>query len=464
MKNSVLITSMAYLDDGFISEAAPTATAPMKRLRCRLAMKWMSVAAGFCAMLLLSWHVVIPYVRNPAFPDNSPVTLPHAPSGTSSDAPAVNLPDIPKYDHALYTAEDIGNLLSGYNKLDSFATSSYTKIYVPHEDYLRIAKIPDDEYITTYERKIDGEALSTKEFTAFTDQMLESVSAALGIVRLGYQVEQEKATSFSEASLRAVFNADAERESGYFFSSWQYGQSNTFSFFSSSKSSGRIILRDVPVEIDQTKTDAEIIASLEEIKHILFGMFGAEFESVKIIRDYGDYSEHGVEFMYVYFYNAADDPLNAYSGTPLSDYICLSFDNFENFSGDIVSDKILYNVSIRYHQCRTDDVYTPTKQVRKISVEEAERLLYNGYVFGGHSCPLCMSMQDKVNFEGYAFVGLTYVCGIPFYEFYKKIGTSRNGNLIYAKTNVPAVEVSGYEEYFESQREAHQGLVYADTQ
>jgi len=45
--------------------------------------------------------------------------------------------------------------------------------------------------------------------------------------------------------------------------------------------------------------------------------------------------------------------------------------------------------------------------------------------------------------------------GIPFYAFYKQIGTAENGNLIYAKTYVPAIKVRGYEEYFESQIQNH---------
>lgn len=96
--------------------------------------------------------------------------------------------------------------------------------------------------------------------------------------------------------------------------------------------------------------------------------------------------------------------------------------------------------------------------------EEAERLLYSGYVFGGHTCPFCMAEQKKVDFHGYDFVGLEYIFSmddrkgteaVPFYAFYKKIGTAGNGNLIYARTYVPAFAVSGYREYFEKQKEAH---------
>ena len=153
---------------------------------------------------------------------------------------------------------------------------------------------------------------------------------------------------------------------------------------------------------------------------------------------------------------------------PVSDYLCINFDNHENYAGDIVSDSVLTVADVWYHQTRNDvtDEYSVIVEARRISLKEAEALLYNGYVFGGHSCPLCMAAQDKVSFDGYDFVDMEYVFGgdtktgkptmaLPFYAFYKKIGTSENGNSIYAKTYVAAIEVGGYEEYFNSQKDEH---------
>jgi len=45
--------------------------------------------------------------------------------------------------------------------------------------------------------------------------------------------------------------------------------------------------------------------------------------------------------------------------------------------------------------------------------------------------------------------------GIPFYTFYKEIGTSQNGNKVYAKTYVSAIPLLGYDEYLESQKAYH---------
>ena len=106
-----------------------------------------------------------------------------------------------------------------------------------------------------------------------------------------------------------------------------------------------------------------------------------------------------------------------------------------------------------------------------ITLDQAEELLYKGYVFGGHSCELCMLMQEKVSFEGYDYVDVEYqydneehpTVAIPFYAFYKNIGTAQNGNTIYAKTLVCAIELSGYNEYFESQIEKHSSGVEFGT-
>ena len=437
MKDSLLMQAMEHLDGAYIAEAAPTAAAPMKRLRRRLALKWTSAAAGFCAIFLLVWQVVIPYVRY----------LP--------------LDEPPTYDSAVYTAMDIGRFFATYME-NGVATSSYTKIYVPSAEYLNVSAIPKGESIDIYERNKDAVPLNESEFTVFADKLLKSVSSAVNISVPVYEVERKEATSYGEASLRATFDRAVKNDYSFYINQEETG--NYFSVRSASPL-GEITLNDVSVAVDQTMSDAEMIASLGEIKEQLFRVFDVAFENIKILREYNNYSQHGATILSIYFYKAADDALNEYLYRPLSDYICLEFDNSENYSGDVVSDTVLSNVTIRYAQYRTDEVYTATKRVRMISLEEAERLLYNGYVFGGHSCPLCMANQDKVDFEGYDFVGLTYVFdyktdgssgeGLPFYTFYKKIGKAPNGNLIYAETYVPAIEVRGYEAYFKKQAEKH---------
>ena len=77
-----------------------------------------------------------------------------------------------------------------------------------------------------------------------------------------------------------------------------------------------------------------------------------------------------------------------------------------------------------------------------------------------------MNSQEKISFEDYDFVGFKYMYGYtndkrvyrvaaPFYEFYKEIGITENGNKIYAKTYVAAFEVEGMDVYFNNQISKH---------
>ncbi len=199
----------------------------------------------------------------------------------------------------------------------------------------------------------------------------------------------------------------------------------------------------------------------------LFAIFGVKFEDAKIVRKYDGDGEHGVSWLTIFFFDEDAHPLNQMSEAPVSDYIRVSFDNFANFENDILSETILQDVHILYRQNRRDvrETYVESKNLKMISLSEAEEMLAKGYVFGGHACPYCMEEQEAVDFEHYDKVGMEYVMGqddtgeelerVPFYVFYKYIKEARNGNQIYAKTYVPAIAVSGCEEYFESQKQYH---------
>jgi hypothetical protein len=72
-----------------------------------------------------------------------------------------------------------------------------------------------------------------------------------------------------------------------------------------------------------------------------------------------------------------------------------------------------------------------------------------------------MAAQPEVDFSEYTYVDIEYVSDkngticVPFYAFYKYIGKSEHGIDTYAKTYVPAVQVSGYDAYFEKQKDNH---------
>ena len=399
---------------------------------------WLRIGAvAACFVLVLSAVIVIPMLQK------------------------ANLPDVPTWDTAQYSAEDIAKLFDSM-RYDGVATNAYTKIYVPDSKYLYIGNMTDDEYLKLYQRTQIDKELNEVEFKTFIDAFLPKLAESLDAPVPEYNTKENNYSTDSNLSVRVDIGS-------YHLLASQHSQRNSLGL-SKLEGNRQIVIDGEIIQIDQRLSDEEILDSILSIKNKLFGIFGISFSNAKVVRNFGSYTKHGVEHVDIYFYDESAHELNSSLPRPVTDCIYISFDNFPNYSGDIVSDSILTVSSVYYFKNRSnigDIQYDAVASARRISVSEAEALLYNGYVFGGHSCPLCMLAQDKIDFEGYDFVDIEYVfeysnkngtpsIGIPFYAFYKNIGTSENGNTIYAKTYVPAIEVSGYEEYFESQKGKHQ--------
>ncbi len=371
----------------------------------------------------------------------------------------------PIIDNSSYAASEIAEIFDSY-AYNSESTNAYTEICVSDNKYLYIGDIPESEYLEVYRYKEPKKILSKRKLKAFADPLVEKFSAALNQNLPSYTIKDESSIYTEDNTL--VASNKFNHGFNYSILQNQYLYRFYISKYTEYSDNRTIYLNGEAVQIDQRLTDEEIIASLEDIKRILFDFFDVAFKDVKITRKFDGYSKNGVTWVYIYFYDKDAHPLNLTQDKPVSDYICIDFDNTINFAEDIVSDDILRTSTIQYYQKRTapTDSYDVVSKIKRISIEEAEELLYKGYVFGGHSCKLCMSMQEAISFENYDFVDFEYVFeyvidpteasyGIPFYAFYKQIGTAKNGNLIYAKTYVPAIEVSGYEEYFESQMSNH---------
>ena len=375
----------------------------------------------------------------------------------------ITRPAVPTWDNPPYTAEEISELFS-MKYLDGVATNAYTKVYVPDDKFLYIGELSEDEYIPLYRYAKDQTKLSEADFRDFVDAILPALADSLRVQVPHYQIEENHYDTGSTLSVNM--------ETGvYNIHTYQKTTGSTFRLYNISGRNRKIILDGETVQVDQRLSDEEIIESIQSIKIKLFDIFNVSFSDAKIIRQYNSYSEYGVGWVAIYFYNEDEHPLNAVQAKPISDYLCVSFENYKNYSGDIVSDSVLTVSDIEYFERRNDvmEAYPVIAKAKRISLEDAEALLYNGYVFGGHSCPLCMAAQDKVSFDGYDFVDMEYVFGgdtktgkptmaVPFYAFYKKIGTSENGNSIYAKTYVAAIEVGGYEEYFNSKKDEHKNM------
>ncbi len=412
-------------------------------------MRWAAMAACFCLFLSVVWFL--------------------RPTTTTA----------PDYPGASYSAYDIADL---FPQMNAVATNAYTKVYVPGGEYLRLNSIPEEKILPIYRYYGTAAALpDRKKYKSFVERVVADFCDALNVPVPDYAVEEVIGGT-------GTMGYDlAPADGGVFL------QTNQFWLHSEARRDytrfGLVVLPSIfdsydptirlnghAVQADQHRSDQEILDSLEDVKEELFKIYGVSFPDAKISRYYQGYSQYGVSYLTVYYYDEDAHPLNAYSDSPVSDYIEIRFDNMMNFDGDIVSDTILSYADIEYwdYSSSPQHRYPQIANGNMISLAEAEELLYKGYVFGGHSCPLCMAEQEEISFEGYDYVGLEYVFGynkdgtrgdtVPFYVFYKAIGTSENGNMTYARTYVPAIEVSDLEAYFRDQKQSHNSRPTEPTQ
>lgn len=320
------------------------------------------------------------------------------------------------------------------------STNSYRKIYVADSSYLNLSQIPEEETVELYRRVLNKE-LDRKGLETTLSTVVSKLEDYLDVEMPEFEIKER------ENEMRVSTEPE-----GFWFEARQNPESESYLIVTQS-SAEAIYLGDEIVQIDQTLSDAEIVASLESVKKKLFDIFGVSFTDVRIERYFDGYSQHGATSISAFFYNAADEPFKTNFWDQSSDYICLAFPNRSDSSKE-GSDDVIFGRKITYLKNRDD--YESVKSLRKITLEEAEKLLKDGFCFGA-SCPLCMANQREIDFENYDYVEFSYVIGMegnvenmgfPFYVFYKQIGTAKNGNLIYAQTYVPAIEVKELAEYF----------------
>ncbi len=332
-------------------------------------------------------------------------------------------------------------------------TSTYEKIYTPDIKYLYINPIPTDRHVTIYERYYQKE-IDQNEAQALVDKYFPKIAAILDTTLPQYNV-------YTEDDNIDIHGTNSE----FSISVSQFNDRNRIAILHLNDKS-KTILDGQIVTVNQAQNDEEIINSLSGIKQILFDMFDVSFDSAKISRRYYDSNISGESYLYVYFYDSNAHPLNNLPSTmPFSDCISISFDNLSNNSDDIVSNSSLYNIFvIDYWSYRTEN-HSPLKPVAQkelLPLEKAEEYLRKGYVLAMGGCPFCQANQTPVDFSNYEYISFEYASDVgigdltlPYYVFYKNIGTAENGNMIFAKTYVPAVEVEGYEEYFINKHNNH---------
>lgn len=439
MKEEKLYRSLEFVRDEYLEDAADAMRRGRMANRFRRPRVWIIAACMVLAVVM--------------------VALPIANLASPTVTERYHVPPFTKEMH--FTASDIANLFKG-DQTDNGGTNQYTTLVVSDASELTINELPDQEYLPIYEYLQTGKDLSKDDFSELLDDILPRLCASLSVPEPEYEIESDQYFDIGK-----YYETTAKLGNLYHFNASQQKKYEVISIRPTLDSSRKMFLDGEQITARLSQTDEEIIASLEGIKEKLFEIFGVVYTDVKVRRDYSAYNENSVDWLYIYFYNESEHVVRPFVGNRDSNYIALEFDNFANWSDDIVSDDLLEVVDIVYVRQRTDPTkfYTVTGKAKMIPLERAEELLAAGYVFGGHSCKLCMEVQEKIDFSDYDYVSISYVLSslfsdtpvqvVPFYVFYKYIGETENGNQEYAKTYVPAVEVSGLDEYFENQVSEH---------
>lgn len=119
--------------------------------------------------------------------------------------------------------------------------------------------------------------------------------------------------------------------------------------------------------------------------------------------------------------------------------------------------KITRNLSLKKHRCKTAQKRGGGEA--DLSLEELAGCIPQQQDFDAR-----LEAEDPVDFSDYDFVAMEYMregytkgdptrISVPFYTFYKDLGEDKNGIRTYAKTYVPAIRVTGLEEYFSQHRD-----------
>ncbi len=371
-----------------------------------------------------------------------------------------------EYPNAAYTATEIGRMFPGFLYFSFGYSPNALEVCAPSTAELPAA------FAAKKQRSIslpviqmgESKALDAAEFADVVPPILTRLSHAMGLRFPEYEI-----TSTQYSVEITYTNTTFSDLSGFSLTASQ--SDRTYEIYLRQRSNNnpqKLMLNDVDIQLDQTLSDSKIIASLTPIRDILFEVFGVDYPDIMIKRGYDESGEHGVSSLYVYFYDPSS-PLNHYQDTPCENYIELYFNNIDNGTGDILSDSILTvaNIKCEFYREGAESSMISSQHLRMLTLREAEAFLYAGQVFAArHFCAICAESAKQIDFHDYDRVSLIYRCrpisddesvytGIPFYVFYKEIGTAKNGHKIYAETYVPAIEFNSYEEYCKSEELLH---------
>ncbi len=345
------------------------------------------------------------------------------------------------------------------------ATNQYTKVYSTSPEYLYISPIPDSEYLPIYSQN-KAPTAKKSNLETFINKYYDAATELFDVKSNGYEIEKDESYDGSIYYTADIMDSRYIRETstGYKHSDkWiRFSSNSIWSYFSYyAYHEDRMTLNGEIISVTEQDTDEQIIEKTKTARSYVCNLLGKEYTEVKVCRKYS-YDQLQRITIYLYPSEKTIFPPDFRDPPMTSEYIELEFctdwgDGSANHWGGSKDEAFLTDVSFYELLKNPNESYDIEGKAKMISLEEAEKLLDKGYVFGGHSCKLCMAEQPEVDFSDYECVDIEYVRGvesnihIPFYAFYKYIGETSYGMPTYAKTYVPAVKVDGLDKYFKEQ-------------
>ncbi len=363
----------------------------------------------------------------------------------------------PICDHGYLSAEDVANMLFfdvNFSKDSMYETVYHTEQFphdsefspVPKDQY--IPDISNDRYVDVYKIEQKKKDLSSDELYSLKDKILENLLPALG----KNTVITDTTESNTDDQLNISYNCEPDKGDGIkynvsFSQSTGGNVDNNIEFASNrvtltASKEGRPInlkLNNKPLKILLEYSEDEIIASLRDEKNILFDIFDRRFNSVKVVFDYGNGTEPQVKGVSVYYYNKTQ----VLPDGRLGDNIMIHFNYCDDESSSITYTeyrqkcKNFYSVEAR---CLLN--YSAQEVLR----EEKTILEWSPF----YKTVECADLYDEFRYVGFEYK--TGICGdtvraIPFYTLYQLIGSTENGNCIFAKSYISTIELLDYRKY-----------------
>ena len=389
-------------------------------------------AAMVAAFVLIT--VIAPFFNN--------ITAPLLPPASDTQTPepvyTVYNPNYtpPEFENALFSMQDeiIQSLIPGYYG----GTQNYKEIYYPNYEFNYLSPLEIKDTIDVFEYFYTGYELDQDEFEEFIDSNIERIERIYGTTPV---IENDIGNSehYLTAEYKFVKNDIIHKI--------KFTHNSTGNFVTISAQGDTVMLGNTALQFGDSTTDSDFLNIVNSDSAALSALFEFTFENTELL-----------SALNVQCYNMDDCVFNQYNS-----HDRYKFSSYITVSRDYKGHDVNYT-EIGYHETRIDpnEIIKPSNTVKMLSLETAEELLENGYCFGGHTCPKCMQLHTPVDFSDYDYVGLEYIfsyineffnkpeIAIPFYVFFEKTDEMYNGNPVYAKTYVPAIEISGLKEYFDN--------------